>query len=105
MVSEKHQYGGKPDYVGAVSGELSMVDWKTSERVYPDMLVQLAAYGTLWEENYPDYPLTGGYHLLCLGKESATFTHHHFEALPGAIDAFLHLLSLHQLGTELEGLT
>jgi hypothetical protein len=38
MVSEKHQYGGKPDYVGAVSGELSMVDWKTSERVYPDML-------------------------------------------------------------------
>lgn len=105
MVSEKHQYGGKPDYIGAVNSELALVDWKTSDGVFPDMLIQLAAYGALWEENYPDYPLTGGYHLLCLGKESATFTHHHFEALPGAIDAFLHLLSLHQLGTELEGLT
>jgi hypothetical protein len=51
-------------------------------------------------------PVNGGLSFaLSGGKESATFTHHHFEALPGAMDAFLHLLSLHQLRTELEGFT
>lgn len=39
MVSEKHQYGGKPDYIGAVNSELSVVDWKTSDGIFPDMLI------------------------------------------------------------------
>jgi hypothetical protein len=103
LVSEKYRYGGTPDYIGTVNGELALVDWKTSERVFPDMLVQLAAYAALWEENYQ--PLTGGFHILCLGKESATFSPHHFEALSAAMDTFLHLLALHQLHTELERLT
>jgi hypothetical protein len=97
LISEKHQYGGKPDYIGAVNSELSLVDWKTSDGVFPDMLIQLAAYGALWEENYPDYPLTGGYHLLSVGKETASFDHHHWDALPEAMKAFLHLLALHEL--------
>jgi hypothetical protein len=48
------------------------------------------------------YPLTGGYHLLCLGKESASFAHHHWDALPEAMEAFLHLLALHELEPEIK---
>jgi hypothetical protein len=102
LISEKHQYGGKPDCIGAVNSELALVDWKTSDGVFPDMLLQLAAYGTLWGENYPDYPLTGGYHLLSVGKESASFAHHHWDALPEAMEAFLHLLALHELEPEIK---
>ena len=104
MVSDKYRYRGKPDYVGAVSGELAVVDWKTSDGVFPEMVIQLAAYGGLWDENHPDKPLTGGVHLLCVAKESALFSHHHWEILPGAMEAFLHLLALHQLQPVLKGL-
>jgi hypothetical protein len=104
MVSEKHRYGGKPDFIGTVNGELSLVDWKTSDDVYPDMLIQVAAYGGLWNENHPEKPLTGGFHLLCVSKESASFSHHHFETLPQAFEAFLHLLALHPLQAALKGL-
>jgi len=104
MVSAKHRYRGKPDYIGAVSGELALVDWKTSDGVFPDMLIQLAAYGGLWNENYPDRPLTGGFHLLCMAKESASFTPHHWGALPQAMKAFLHLLALHDLQATLKGI-
>ncbi len=104
LVSERHRYCGTVDYVGSVNGQLSIVDWKTSDRVYPEMLLQLAAYGNLWEQNYPDKPLTGGFHLLCVSKETASFSHHHWETLPGAMEAFLHLLALHELQPALKGL-
>jgi hypothetical protein len=97
LASDQHRYRGTIDYVGFVNGQLSIVDWKTSDRVYPEMLLQLAAYGNLWDENHPDELLTGGFHLLCVSKETASFSHHHFDALPGAMEAFLHLLALHEL--------
>jgi hypothetical protein len=63
LVSEQYQFGGCPDAIGLVNGELCLVDWKTSKGVYQDYLIQLAAYNQLWIENFPDKPLTGGFHL------------------------------------------
>jgi hypothetical protein len=89
MVSEKNSFGGCPDAIGEVNGELCLLDWKTASGIYPDNLVQLAAYRLLWEENYPDQPLTGGYHLCRFSKEFGDFSHHHYPELEGAERQFL----------------
>ena len=85
------------DCIGYITTKLALVDWKTSKGLYPDMLIQLAAYKVGWEENYPDKPLLGGFHLLRIDKESASFHHHHWDRLPDAWEVFRHLLEIHKL--------
>lgn len=81
LVSEKYSYGGTPDAVGLVGNNLVLLDWKTSNGVYADYIIQLAAYINLWNENHPDRPITGGAHLLRFSKEQADFSHHYFSDL------------------------
>ena len=50
--------------------------------------VLIAAYKQLWEENHPDRPITGGYHLLRFDKEHADFTHHFWTELDEAWSQF-----------------
>ena len=88
LVSEEYQFGGTPDAIGMIKGELCLVDWKTSNGVYPDYLIQLAAYRHLWEENHPDKPITGGFHLCRFAKEHGDFAHHYFAELDDAWDQF-----------------
>ncbi len=102
LVSEKYHYGLTPDCIGYVTDKLSLIDWKTGNGIYEDMLIQLAAYKQGWEENNPDMPLTGGYHLLRIGKDNADFHHHHWGELSEAWETFLHLLSLHNLHSVLK---
>lgn len=75
LVSEKYRFGGCLDSM-LVNGRLSLGDWKTSGAVYDDYLLQLAAYGILWEENHPDQPIEGGFHLMRFGKMGGEFAHH-----------------------------
>lgn len=75
LISEKYRFGGCLDSM-LVNGRLSLGDWKTSGGVYDDYLLQLAAYGLLWEENFPDQPLEGGFHLMRFGKIGGEFAHH-----------------------------
>ncbi len=79
MVSEQYQYGGCLDAVGLIDGELSLIDWKTSNGVYADHIIQLCAYKHLWEE-VTEMPLTGGYHLCRFAKDTGGFTHHWWPA-------------------------
>lgn len=51
LVSEKLKYGGKIDLYGIVNGKKTLVDFKTSGGIYPEMIIQLAAYRNLLEEN------------------------------------------------------
>ncbi len=78
LVSEKYQFGGTLDAV-AVDGELCMIDWKTSNAVYVEYVLQVAAYRYLWNEHYPKRLVSSG-HLVRFGKESDDFTHHHFSS-------------------------
>lgn len=105
LVSEVYQYGATPDLIGTVGDKLALIDWKTSNGVYEDHLLQLAAYKIAWEENNPDQPLLGGYHLLRVAKESGSFHHHHWDALPEAWEVFTHLLALHKAKKSLKSLT
>lgn len=88
LVSEKYQFGGTPDAIGRLGGELVLLDWKTSNGVYQDYLIQLAAYKVLIEE-CTKYRITGGFHLLRFAKESADFAHHYWGELDDAWRTFV----------------
>jgi hypothetical protein len=101
LVSEKHRFGGTFDAL-LVRGKRAMGDWKTSNNVYPEYLVQVAAYGKLWEENFPDEPINGGFHLLRFDKNYGDFHAHWWGELDRAWDAFLHLRELYEIDKELK---
>lgn len=78
MVSEKYGYGGTPDAIGRnQKGQLVLLDWKTSNAIYSDYGLQLAAYAALWEENGNE-PITGGFHICRFSKEFPDFSHHYY---------------------------
>lgn len=102
LVSERYRYGGTPDAIGLVGGELCLVDWKTSNGVFSDYLLQLAAYKQLWEENHPDRPLTGGFHLCRFSKDYGDFAHHYYAELDKAWLMFKHLRAAYEFDGELK---
>ena len=100
LVSRKHRFGGTLDAM-LVQGKLALSDWKTSNRVYPDYLLQLAAYQILWEEAWPDRLIGGGFHLLRFSKQEhsddpISFTHHFWSDLTLAKEQFLLLLKAYE---------
>ena len=103
LVSELYQYGGTPDGVGYDAQErLILLDWKTSNSVYSDYLIQLAAYNQLWTENNPDNPITGGFHLCRFSKAHADFAHHYWAELDDAWEQFKLFLTAYQLDKKLK---
>ena len=49
--------------------------------------VQLGGYGLLWDENFPDDPVTGGYHLVRFDKVTGGFEHRWWPKLEAAQQA------------------
>jgi hypothetical protein len=101
LISEKHQFGGQID-VAAVQGRRAIIDLKTSNGVYEDHKIQIAAYANLWNENYPQEPIENHY-ILQLGKDGG-FAYY---LLPDSVieagwQAFLHLRGLHDLKKQLK---
>lgn len=94
LVSEVYGFGGTVD-IAAIKNAVSIVDIKTSNDVYADHRIQIAAYGKLWNENYPDKPVQA-YYLLRLGKDGS-FAYHYWPELENAWEAFKCLLTLHNL--------
>ena len=94
LVSNAHQFGGRLDAVGMDGEGLVLLDWKTSNAVYADYLLQLAGYKVLWEENYPDNPLVG-FHLCRFAKEEGDFSHHYFPKLDEEAETFLAMRRLY----------
>jgi len=101
LTCDCHQTGGTLDTI-LVQGKRSLGDWKTSNSIYMDYLIQLAAYKHLWEVNHPDQPIEGGFHLLRFSKESADFTHHYWSELDQAWQAFEHMRALYDLVNNLK---
>lgn len=101
LVSEKYRYGGTLDAC-LIRGERSIGDWKTSNRVYADHIVQLAAYRNLWNETHPDDRAAVGAHLVRFAKETGDFTHHFFADLDEAWRAFVLMRELYGLMASLK---
>lgn len=93
LVSRRFRFGGTLDAL-LIKGKLALGDWKTSNGVYPDYLLQLAAYQILWEEHHPNHPIIGGFHLLRFSKQDSPddpigFSHHYWSNLDLAKQQFL----------------
>ena len=74
LVSETLRFGGRLDAVAAFDGAAGLLDFKSSKALYPDQVVQVAAYAHLWNEHKPEMPL-GHWHILRWSPDGA-FTHH-----------------------------
>lgn len=48
----KEKIAGTVDLVGKLDGKLTLVDLKTSNRLYPEYHIQVAAYAKAWEETF-----------------------------------------------------
>lgn len=104
LISERYQFGATPDVIARIKGKISLPDWKTGNGTYEDHLIQLAAYKVAWEENHPDMPIEGGFHLIRTGKAIPMFDYKWRGELPGAWEAFEHALGLHNLHKQLKKL-
>lgn len=103
LVSETHRFGGCPDAIARDGkGRLCLLDWKTSNGLWPEMILQLGAYRILWNENHPDMQLTGGSHLCRFAKEKGDFAHHFFPNIDEAERGFLLMRELYGIDRELK---
>jgi hypothetical protein len=100
-VSERYQFGGTVDGIGRdTQGRIVLIDWKTSNAVYSDYLIQLAAYALLLEECEPQFT-PQAFHLLRVAKESADFAHHYYGELTEAKRAFVLMRELYDISARL----
>lgn len=66
--SKKYNYTGTLDFICKIDGKLYLGDLKTSKGIYPEYLMQTAAYRKAREEEYPDEDYSGQM-ILRIGKE------------------------------------
>jgi hypothetical protein len=98
LVSEQYRFGGTPDAIGKLNGKWVLIDWKTSNHIYPDHLIQVASYGHLIEHGYiirngkPSDDKLGikpeAFEVCRFAKEYGDFAHHHFPELDMAWEQF-----------------
>lgn len=55
IYSKKYNYAGTVDFLGNVGNILTVIDWKTSNAIYPSYFLQTAAYAQAIEEEFPQY--------------------------------------------------
>lgn len=101
LVSEKYRFGGTFDAI-LVNGKRAMGDWKTSNAIYGEYLAQIAAYAILWEENFPQEPIDGGFHLLRFDKEYGDFHAHWWNELDAGKRYFLAVRAAYEEDKELK---
>jgi hypothetical protein len=101
IVSETYRFGGTFDAL-LISDKRAMGDWKSADGLYPEMLMQIAAYGHLWTEAHPEEPITGGYHLLRFDKTHGDYHHSYWPELNAAWAAFKLCLRLYDLRADLK---
>lgn len=111
------RYGGTIDLLAWLNGSLAVVDFKTTNGVYREHRIQVAAYAEivvynlspvgdlkeLWQEvqdlGIEEDPEV---HLLQLSKDDGTFSHHKYDNLDDEWSVFLNCLQLHELQKKLK---
>lgn len=75
LISEKHGYGGTPD-AAIIQGAAAVADIKTGS-VYPDVIMQLAAYRQLLVERDETKDVAEGY-IIQLNRDGGGYRLHHY---------------------------
>lgn len=79
LVSAEYRYGGTPDLTMVnAQGVVYLGDYKTSAGVYPEMIIQMAAYRQLLQE--VEGIEVAGLHLIRFSREHGDFAHHGFSS-------------------------
>lgn len=73
IYSKKFHYAGTFDLLASVNGKKTIVDFKTSKAIYPEMFLQASAYLQAKEEELGEQ-IDGGVIILRLSKESKEIT-------------------------------
>ena len=109
LVCPEYGFGGTPDAIGKIDGEICLLDWKTSNGVYRDYLIQLAAYqhlvnnGVRMDTGEPlDLKITGGLHLCRFSKDFPDFEHRYFQEASLAWEQFKLFLQAYQIDKKLK---
>lgn len=103
LVDEEHKYGGTPDAIVEFEDEIDIGDWKSSNGVYLDHVIQLGAYRNLWNKAHPEQPAKGA-RLYRFAKESGAFAEHYYgpETLDLAFKQFLLFREAFELDKQLK---
>lgn len=62
---------GRPDFIGMIDGQLSVLDYKSTRQIWPEVCLQMTAYATMHEEEFGEWPRTRW--ALRLDKETGEF--------------------------------
>lgn len=109
LVSPEYKFGGTPDAIGEINGEIVLLDWKTSNGIYQDYMIQLAAYqhlvndGVRMEDGKPfGLKVAKGAHLLRFAKDFPDFGHHYFGDLSDAWEQFILFRKAYEIDKQLK---
>jgi hypothetical protein len=95
VVSKTYGYAGTTDYLCAeVNGIETLVDWKTSKAIFPEMFLQAAAYWSAVREMQVGNPQQALIVRLPKTVEQPGFEVVPVEDLPGKFQTFLHVFEL-----------
>ncbi len=95
LSSDIYGYGGTPDFIGLVDGQLELLDFKTGSGIYPEMFYQLAAYRQLAGER--GHKINRA-RILRIGRDNSEgFEERLVTSLDMEFDLFLHCLSIYNL--------
>ena len=93
LVSEKFKYGGTPDVVAKMNNKFTLIDWKSSRKVYAEYYLQLGGYCRLIKENYDIH--IDDIHILRFSKSINGWDHVYREHKYWMWNAFKCCLDLH----------
>ena len=102
LVDPELKVGGTMDLV-TIQGKPCITDFKTSKggAAYPEMWIQLAAYGHLWSLHHPDQ-IAHDYYLLILDKNEGGFSYHHKHKLDKHLAIFKKCAEIYHLWKEIK---
>ena len=95
VASLKDKFGGSLDALGWKDGKYILLDWKTSNGIYAEYALQVAAYAQAFEETFG--VRIGEAHIVRFGKTTPDFEHKELENLTVSYGAFDHASQLQQL--------
>lgn len=98
VISEKWQFGGCIDWVclPKLTGLVTLRDIKTSKGIYPEYMIQIAAYEQAWNEVHPAQPIQAK-EAVHLDKETGLLTVYPFGDLTTEFEIFKHLRAIYIL--------
>ena len=95
LISNIYRYGGTPDFLGYVNGELELMDFKTSNGIWNDYYYQLASYRQLEIEN--GYNVETARILRFSKGDNVEFEDRLIKQFKYEFETFTHCLAIYQL--------